>query len=86
MKVYCYHSNVYNVRNERFLFIMATNKAQALKFAKQFNGLVIGKRFKAIDFKMFDTPDDLMKAQGEQLKNGLNNKKSILVNTDLKVK
>ena len=86
MKVYYYQSNIYNIESERLLYVMATSKAQALKFAKQFDGLLIGERLKAIDTKMFDIPDELMKAQAEQLKKHLNDKKVILVNSDLKVK
>ena len=65
---------------------MATSKAQALKFAKQFEGLLIGEKIKTHDYKMFNTPDELMDAQAEQLKKYLNNKKVILLDTDLKLK
>ena len=86
MKVYCYKSNIYSLRGERLLYIMATSKAQALKFAKQFEGLLIGERLKTYDYKMFNTPDELMDAQAEQLKKYLDNKKVILLDTDLKLK
>ena len=86
MKVYYYKSNVYHVTGERLLYIMATSKAQALKFAKQFDGLLIGERVKTSDYKMFNTPDELMKAQAEQLKKYLNDKKVMLLDTDLKLK
>ena len=87
MKVYCYKSNVYHVTAERLLYIMATSKAQALKLAKQFDGLLIGERTKTInDFKRFDNSDELMKAQAEQLKKYLNDKKVMLLDTDLKLK
>ena len=87
MKVYCYKSNVYSVQSERLLYILATSKAQALKFAKQFEGLLIGERLKTDnDFKRFDNSDELMKAQAEQLKKRLNDKKVILLDTDLKLK
>ena len=66
---------------------MATSKAQALKFAKQFDGLLIGERLKtANDFKRFDNSDELMKAQTEQLKKYLNDKKVMILDTDLKLK
>ena len=71
---------------EKLIHIMAVNKAQALKFAKQFDGLLIGERIKTSDYKMFDTSDELMKAQAEQLKKYLNDKKVMLLDTDLKVK
>ena len=86
MKVYYYKSNVYHVTGERLLYIMATSKAQALKFAKQFDGLLIGERIKTSDYKMFNTPDELMDAQTEQLKKLLNDKKVMLLDTDLKLK
>ena len=87
MKVYCYQSNIYSVQSEHLLYIMATSKAQALKFAKQFDGLLIGERLKTInDYAMFDNSDELMKAQAEQLKKRLNDKKAMLLDTDLKLK
>ena len=87
MKVYYYKSNVYHVTAERLLYIMATSKAQALKFAKQFEGVLIGERLKTVnDFKRFDTSDALMDAQAEQLKKLLNDKKVMILDTDLKLK
>ena len=87
MKVYWYKSNIYHIESERLLYIMATSKAQALKFAKQFDGLLIGERLKtANDFKRFDNSEELMKAQTEQLKKYLNDKKVMILDTDLKLK
>ena len=86
MKVYWYKSNIYMPGCEKLIHIMAINKAQALKFAKQFDGLLIGERLKTIDFKDFDNAEALMKAQAEQLKQRLNNKNVILLDTDLKIK
>ena len=87
MKVYCYKSNIYSVQSESLLYIMATSKAQALKFAKQFDGLLIGERLKTInDYTMFDNSDDLMKAQTELLKKRINDKLVMLLDTDLKLK
>ena len=86
MKVYWYKSNIYHIESERLLYIMATSKAQALKFAKQFDKLLIGERLKPTDFKMFDTSDALMDAQAEQLKKYLNDKKVMILDTDLKLK
>lgn len=87
MKVYCYKSNIYSLRGERLVYIMATSKAQALKFANQFDGLLIGERLKTDnDFKRFDNSDELMKAQADPLRKGLNEKKFILLDTDLKLK
>ena len=87
MKVYWYKSNIYVPSCEKLIHIMATSKAQALKFAKQFDGLLIGERSKTVnDFKRFDNSDELMKAQAEQLKKYLNDKKVMLLDTDLKLK
>ena len=75
MKVYYYKSNIYSVQSESLLYIIATSKAQALKFAKQFDGLLIGERLKTInDYIMFDNSDELMKAQTELLKKRINDK------------
>ena len=87
MKVYYYKSNIYMPSCEKLINIIATSKAQALKFAKQFDGLLIGERLKTDnDFKRFDNSDELMKAQAEQLRKYLNNKKVILLDADLKLK
>ena len=86
MKVYWYKSNIYMPSCEKLIHIMATSKAQALKFAKQFDGLLIGERIKTSDYKMFNTSDELMKAQAEQLKKHLNDKKVMILDTDLKIK
>ena len=87
MKVYWYKSNIYMPSCEKLIHIMATSKAQALKFAKQFDGLLIGERLKTVnDFKRFDNSDELMKAQTEQLRKYLNDKKVMLLDTDLKLK
>ena len=87
MKVYCYKSNIYSVQSESLLYIIATSKAQALKFAKQFDGLLIGQRLKTInDYIMFDNSDELMKAQTELLKKRINDKLVMILDTDLKLK
>ena len=87
MKVYCYKSNIYMPSCEKLINIIATSKAQALKFAKQFDGLLIGERLKTDDdFKRFDNSDELMKAQADQLKKYLDAKKVMLLDTDLKLK
>ena len=86
MKVYWYKSNIYMPGCEKLIHIMAINKAQALKFAKQFDGLLIGEKIKTSDYKMFNTSDELRKAQTEQLRKYLNDKKVILLDTDLKLK
>ena len=86
MKVYCYKSNIYSLRGERLLYIMATSKAQALKFAKQFDGLLIGERLKSIDFPSFDTSEALMHAQAVNLKKFIEDKQVLILDTDLKLK
>ena len=86
MKVFCYKSNVYHVKGERLLYIMATSKAQALKFAKQFDGVLIGERLKTIDFERFDTTDALMDAQASNLKKFIEDKQVLILDTDLKLK
>ena len=87
MKVYCYKSNIYSVQSESLLYIIATSKAQALKFAKQFDGLLIGERLKTInDYIMFDNSDELMKAQAELLKKRINDKLVMIPDTDVKLK
>ena len=86
MKVYAYRSNIYMPCCEKLIHIIATSKAQALKFAEQFKGLLIGERLKTYDCEMFNTPDELMDAQAERLKKYLDNKKVILLDTDLKLK
>ena len=87
MKVYFYKSNIYSVQSESLLYIIATSKAQALKFAKQFDGLLIGERLKSINnYTMFDNSDELMKAQAELLKKRINDKLVMILDTDLKLK
>ena len=86
MKVYCYKSNIYSLRGERLLYIMATSKAMALKFAEQFKGVLIGERLKSIDFPMFDTSDALMHAQAVNLQKFINEKQVLILDTDLKIK
>ena len=86
MKVYCYKSNIYSLRGERLLYIMATSKAQALKFAEQFKGVLIGERLKSIDFPSFDTSDALMHAQAVNLQKFIDDKHVLILDTDLKLK
>ena len=86
MKVYCYKSNIYSLRGERLLYIMATSKASALKFAKQFKGVIIGERLKSIDFPMFDTSEALMHAQAVNLQKFIDDKQVLILDTDLKIK
>ena len=86
MKVYCYKSNIYSLRGERLLYIMATSKARALKFAEQFKGVIIGERLKTFDFPIFDTREALMDAQAYNLKKFIEDKQVLILDTDLKLK
>ena len=69
MKVYSYESNIFNVSNEKNIVILAPNKKEALKFAKNHEGLKIGERVKG---KSNDIPysiDDYMNTQSNILDN-----------------
>lgn len=44
MKIYYYKINIVNVINGRNIALIAPNKKEALKFAKEFEGLTIGDR------------------------------------------
>lgn len=43
MKLYYYKVNIINANN-RYIVLLAPNKKEALKFAKEFEGLTIGDR------------------------------------------
>ena len=67
MKVYSYESNIFNVSNGRNIVVLAPNKKEALKFAKNHEGLKIGERVKS---KSNDIPysiDDYMNTQSNLL-------------------
>ena len=67
MKVYSYESNIINIINGRGVVILAPNKKEALKFAKNHEGLKIGERLKG---KGKDVPysiDDYMNTQSNIL-------------------
>lgn len=75
MKVYSYESNIFNVSNGRNIVVLAPNKKEALKFAKNHEGLKIGERVKG---KGKDVPysiDDYMNTQSNLLDNLLKNGK-----------
>ena len=44
MKLYNYESNIINVSDGKNIAVLAPNKKEALKFAKEFEGLTIGNR------------------------------------------
>ena len=44
MKLYNYESNIINVSDGKNIAVLAPNKKEALKFAKEFEGLIIGNR------------------------------------------
>ena len=67
MKVYSYESNIINVSNGKNIVVLAPNKREALKFAKNHEGLKIGERLKG---KGKDVPysiDDYMNTQSNLL-------------------
>ena len=67
MKVYSYESNIINVSNGRSIVVLAPNKREALKLAKNHEGLKIGERLKG---KGKDVPysiDDYMNIQSNLL-------------------
>ena len=73
MKVYSYESNIINVSNGKNIVVLAPNKKEALKFAKNHEGLKIGERKNG---KGKDAPysiDDFMNIQSNLLDNLLKN-------------
>ena len=67
MKLYNYESNIINVSNGKSVLVLALNKKEALKFAKNHEGLKIGERVKG---KSNDIPysiDDYMNTQSNLL-------------------
>ena len=69
MKVYSYESNIINVSNGKNIVVLAPNKKEALKFAKNHEGLKIGERVKGKG-KGKDVPysiDDFMNTQSNLL-------------------
>lgn len=67
MKVYSYESNIICVSNGKNIVVLAPNKKEALKFAKNHEGLKIGERVKG---KSNDIPysiDDYMNTQSNLL-------------------
>ena len=69
MKIYSYESNIINVSNGKNVVVLAANKREALKFAKNHEGLKIGERVKG---KGKDVPysiDDFMNTQSNLLDN-----------------
>ena len=69
MKIYSYESNIINVSDGKNIVALAPNKKEALKFAKNHEGLKIGERVKG---KGKDVPysiDDFMNTQSNLLDN-----------------
>lgn len=67
MKVYSYESNIKNVSNGRNIVVLAPNKREALKFAKNYEGLKIGERLKGNGKDVPYTIDDYMNIQSNLL-------------------
>lgn len=71
MRVNSYESNIINVSNGKNVVVLAANKKEALKFAKNHEGLKIGERVKGKG-KGKDVPysiDDFMNTQSNLLDN-----------------
>ena len=67
MKVYSYESNIINVINGKSVVILAPNKKEALKFAKNHEGLKIGERVKGKSSDISYSIDDYMNTQSNLL-------------------
>lgn len=69
MKLYSYESNIICVSDGENVAVLAANKKEALKFAKDYEGLKIGGRVKSklnyIDYSI----DDFMNIQSNLLDN-----------------
>ena len=73
MKVYSYESNIINVSNGKSVVVLAPNKKEALKFAKNHEGLKIGERVKGkLDYISYSI-DDFMNTQSNLLDGLLKN-------------
>ena len=73
MKVYSYESNIINVSNGKNIVMLAPNKREALKFAKNHEGLKIGERVKGkLDYISYSI-DDFMNTQSNLLDGLLKN-------------
>lgn len=74
MKVYSYESNIICVSNGRNVAVLAANKKEALKFAKNYEGLKIGERVKGkldyVDYSIDDFMNIQSKLLDDLLKNG----------------
>ena len=73
MKLYSYESNIICVSNGRNVAVLAANKKEALKFAKNHEGLKIGERIKGkLDYISYSI-DDFMNTQSNLLDGLLKN-------------
>ena len=73
MKVYSYESNIINVSNGKNIVVLAPNKKEALKFAKNHEGLKIGERVKGKSNDISCSIDDFMNTQSNLLDGLLKN-------------
>ena len=75
MKLYSYESNIICASNGRNVVVLAANKKEALKFAKNYEGLKIGERVKGKSNYIPYSIDDFMNTQSNLLGNLLKNGK-----------
>lgn len=75
MKVYSYESNIIRVSNGRNIVVLAPNKREALKFAKNHEGLKIGERVKGKGKDVSYSIDDYMNIQSNLLDDLIKNDK-----------
>ena len=80
MKIYSYESNIINVSNGKNIVVLATSKKEALKFAKDYEGLTIGSKVKGSSKEITYSIDDLMNIQSNLL-DGLLKKKIVELST-----
>lgn len=82
LKLYYYDSNIKNVRNGRYIPVIAQTKKDALKFVKEFEGLTIGSRTKSYTGSKANLSiDEIMKQQSNILKQLLS-KESVIIDNE----
>ena len=69
MRVNSYESNIINVSDGKNIVVLATSKKEALKFAKDYEGLTIGSKVKGSSKDVPYSIDDLMNTQSNLLDN-----------------
>lgn len=74
MKIYSYESNIKIANSNNYAVVLAPNKKEALKFAKDYEGLKIGSKVKGSSRDIQYSIDDFMNIQSNLLDGLLNNK------------